>query len=96
VKQLQGDTPQHKVVVQSLLVLPRGFDLDLTYRYVSAIPDQGVDAYSTGDARLAKRIARSIELSAVGQNLFQPHHPEYGLVGVRRSAFLRLEWSAGR
>jgi iron complex outermembrane receptor protein len=96
VKQLQGDTPQHKVVVQSLLALPRGFDLDLTYRYVSAIPDQGVDAYATGDARLAKRITRSIDLSAVGQNLFQPHHPEYGLVGIRRSAFLRLEWSAGR
>jgi iron complex outermembrane receptor protein len=97
VGQLEGDTPQHKIVVQSLFTLPQGFDLDLTYRYVSAIPDQKVQAYSTGDIRFSKRITRQIELSANGLNLFQPHHPEYGglpgpLVEIRRSGYLKLTW----
>jgi iron complex outermembrane recepter protein len=97
VNQLQGDTPSHKVVVQSFFTLPRAFNVDLTYRYVSAIPDQKVLAYSTGDIRVAKRISPALELSAVGQNLFQPHHPEYGglpgaIVEIRRSAYLKLTW----
>lgn len=98
VNQLQGDTPRHKVVIQSFFTLPGAFDLDLTYRYVSAIPDQKVGSYSTGDVRLAKRIGRGIELSIVGQNLFQPHHAEYGglpggLIEVRRAAYLKLMWT---
>jgi iron complex outermembrane receptor protein len=98
VKQLQGDSPQHKVVAQSYFTLPRGFDFSFTYRYVGAVPDQNVRAYSTADARVAKRITREIELSAVGQNLFQPHHAEYGglpfgLVGIRRAVYLKLLWT---
>jgi hypothetical protein len=37
VRQLEGDSPRHKVVVQSLLNLPGDFVIDLTYRYVSAV-----------------------------------------------------------
>src|SRR5262249_29530957 len=98
VGQLEGDSPQHKVVIQSFFMLPRSVELDLTYRYVSSLPDQKVPAYSTGDIRFARRIAREIEFFVVGQNLFQPHHPEYGglpfaQVDVRRSAYLKLLWS---
>jgi iron complex outermembrane recepter protein len=98
VHQLEGDSPQHKVVVQSLFSLPRAFDLDLTYRYVSALPDQSVAAYSTGDVRIAKRITPEIELSVVGENLLQPHHAEYGglpggPVEIRRSAYLEFLWT---
>ena len=78
VTQLEGDSPRHKVVIQSFLALPQAFDLDLTYRYVSAIPNQNVRSYSTGDVRLARKITPEFELSVVGQNLFQPHHREYG------------------
>jgi iron complex outermembrane receptor protein len=100
IAQLQGDSPRHKVVMQSLMTLPRAFELDLTYRYVSDLPgsDQKVPAYSTGDVRIAKWISRHVELSLVGRNLFQPHHPEYagdpgGLVVIRRSAYLKLTWT---
>ena len=100
VGQLQGDSPEHKVVVQSFLTLPGALGLSLTYRYVGALTgsDQKVPAYSTGDVRIARRIARGVELSLVGQNLFQPRHAEYGgdpggLVGIRRSAYLKLTWT---
>jgi iron complex outermembrane recepter protein len=97
VRQLEGDSPQHKIVVQSLAALPRGWEFDLTFRYVSAIPDQLVTAYSTADVRLAKRIVWGLEFSVNGRNLFQPYHAEYGgdpggLVGVSRSAFVKLTW----
>ena len=96
--QLEGDTPQHKVVIQSFFTLPHSINLDLTYRYVSAIPDQKVPSYSTGDIQIGKRIGQSVVLSAMGRNLFQPHHPEYGglpggLVEIRRSAYLKLTWT---
>ncbi|HWC96697.1 MAG TPA: TonB-dependent receptor [Candidatus Sulfopaludibacter sp.] len=93
VKQLQGDTPQHKVVVQSIFTLPHAVNFDFTYRYVSALPDINVRAYSTGDARISRRLGRNVELSLVGQDLFQPEHPEYGSIGIRRSAYLRLLWT---
>ena len=100
VGQLEGDSPRHKVVLRLLFNLPRQLDLDLTYRYVSALPgrDQLVPAYSTGDVRMARRLSREFELSVVGQNLFQPHHAEYagdpgGLVGIRRSVYLKLMWT---
>jgi iron complex outermembrane receptor protein len=99
VAQLEGDSPRHKVVLQSFFRLAGQFGVSLTYRYVSALPgpDQKVPSYSTGDVRIARRIGRNIELSVVGQNLFQPRHAEYagdpgGLVGIRRSAYLKLAW----
>ncbi len=69
----------------------------MTYRYVSNLPDLKVAAYSTGDARIARRLTRTLELSLVGQNLFQPWHVEYAgdpgpLVGIRRSGYLKLTW----
>ncbi len=98
VRQLQGDSPQHKIVVQSSFSLPRNVDVDLTYRFVSSVPDQNVPAYSTGDARIGWRFARQFDLSLAGRNLLQPSHVEYGgdpglLVGVRRSFYVTLQWN---
>jgi iron complex outermembrane receptor protein len=83
--------------------------LDVDFRYVSslpgqtALPKQYVDAYETADARLGWKINPQFELSFVGRNLLQPHHPEFGtdpsanggvaFVGVRRSAYVKLTWT---
>jgi iron complex outermembrane receptor protein len=93
-----GSSPQHQAWIQSSLDLGKRFQLDLTYRYEGALPGQLVPAYSTGDARFAWRATRELEVSLVGQNLLQPFHPEFGgdpgpLVGIRRSAYLKLTWS---
>jgi iron complex outermembrane receptor protein len=93
-----GSSPQHEVTVQSALDLTKRFQLDLTYRFVSALPAQMVPAYSTGDARFGWRLGRQLDLSLVGENLFQPWHVESGgdpgpLIGIRRSVFLRMTWS---
>jgi iron complex outermembrane receptor protein len=93
-----GSSPQHEGWVQSSADLSKRLQLDLTYRYVAALPGEGVPAYSTGDARLGFRLGRQWDLSLVGRNLLQPHHFEAAgdpgpLVGIRRSAYLKLTWS---
>ncbi|SPF38466.1 TonB-dependent receptor, plug [Candidatus Sulfopaludibacter sp. SbA4] len=95
---IEGSSPQHQVAVQSAVDLSKSLQLDLGYRYVSALPGQKVPAYSTGDARFGWRIGRQFELSFVGRNLLQPSHAESGgdpgpLVGIKRSAYVRLTWS---
>ena len=93
---ISGASPQHQVSMQSALDLSKKLQLDLTYRYVGALPALAVPAYSTGDVRLGWRFSRQLELSLVGQNLFQPWHLEYGpppSIGIVRSAYARLTWS---
>jgi iron complex outermembrane receptor protein len=98
VGQLEGDSPAHKAVVQSMFNLPKGFEADLQWRYVSSVPNQRVPAYSTADIRVGRRLGRELELAVVGQNLLQPSHLEYGgnpgpLVRIRRSAYVKLTWT---
>jgi iron complex outermembrane recepter protein len=100
-----GSSPHHEIETQSLFNLPKRTEFDMTYRFVSALPAQTsvpagptVGAYSTGDARLAWHPAKGMEVSFVGQNLFQPKHPEFGgddgpLVGIRRSYYANLTWT---
>ncbi len=93
-----GSSPQTEVWIQSSLDISKSFQLDLTYRYVSILPAEGVPAYSTGDARVGWRLSRHLDLSLVGSNLFQPYHFESNgdpgpLIGIRRTAFLKLTWT---
>ena len=93
----EGSTPRHQVQVQSTFNLPAGFEFDQFYRYASALPAQKVNDYHTLDARLGWRTKWGVELSLVGQNLFQPRHVEWGtgdpsqsLVGIRRAVYGRI------
>jgi iron complex outermembrane receptor protein len=95
---LEGSSPRHEATVQSALDFGKRFELDLIFRYVSALPGQQVRAYSTGDARFGWRFNRELELSFVGRNLLQPSHDEYAgdpgpLVAIKRSAYVKLTWS---
>jgi len=97
-RSIEGSSPRHQVVIQSLLDLPGNLNLDLAYRYVSALPAPAVRAYSTADLRLGWRVAGQLDLSLVGQNLLQPHHAEFGgsigpLVGIKRSVYAKLTWT---
>lgn len=100
-----GSSPHHQVAVQSRFDLPGKIDFDMTYRFVSALPGESgtpnigsVGAYSTGDIHVGWHPHATVEVSFVGQNLFQPQHPEFGgddgpLVGIRRSYFGKITWT---
>ncbi len=94
---VEGSSPRHQVSVQSGFNLTKSLNLDLTYRYVSALRALVVKPYSTGDVRFAWKLGPSLEFSVVGQNLFQPDHFEFAsdpgpIVGVRRSVYGQITW----
>jgi iron complex outermembrane receptor protein len=92
-----GSSPSSHVGFQSLFNLPKHFELDVTYRYSSALPAQAVGAYSTADVRLGWHVGEGLDFSVVGQNLLQPSHEEFGgdpgpLVGIKRSIYGKITW----
>lgn len=96
-----GSSPHHQVVLEGRFNLPRGFEFDPAYRYVSSLPFQKVAAYKTADARLGWRPSHNWDLSVAGQNLLQPHHPEFGSyvftdplsVGIERDIYAKITWT---
>ena len=96
----EGSSPHHQIVIQSSIDLPKKLEFDQTFRYVSALPAERVGSYATGDLRFSWRAIPSMEFSVVGQNLFQPHHPESAgdpgpLVGMKRSVYAKITWHTG-
>jgi iron complex outermembrane receptor protein len=96
-------SPKHQVELQSMIDLPCKFQFDQTYRFISALPEQKVPAYQTADLHLSRPLGSNFEIEGVGQNLFQPHHYEWGtgdlsqpLVGIERAGYVRLSFHASK
>ncbi|HVV46442.1 MAG TPA: TonB-dependent receptor, partial [Bryobacteraceae bacterium] len=94
---IQGASPEHQVLIRSELDVSKKIQVDLTWRYVSALMAGPVPAYSTADARIGWRPSPWLELSVVGRNLLQPSHIEDAgdpgpLVGIERSGYAQLTW----
>jgi iron complex outermembrane recepter protein len=92
-----GSSPHHQITFEPVLTLPRGWELNQTYRYVSALPARAVPAYATLDARLAWRASPALEVAIVGQNLLQDRHVEFGhnpgpIVAIARAAYVSVTW----
>ncbi len=110
----QGHSPEHQVYVQSSWDLGREVKFDLMGRYVSRLtgfnpgnipgfPNE-IDQYIAVDTRLAWRPLKKWELSIVGQNLFDNHHPEFisspqgpllrtPVAEIRRSVYGMIKWN---
>jgi iron complex outermembrane recepter protein len=93
----EGSSPRNQVMIQSLVNLPRKFEFDQTYRYVSALPAQAVGSYQTMDARVGWHATKQLDFSVNGRNLLQPHFAQFGgdpggPVEVKRSVYANLVW----
>jgi len=88
----EGASPHNEATAQILFNLPKGFEFDPTYRYVSALPVLAVNSYQTADAHFGWHFAKQFELSMTGQNLLQPRHAESGPVLVKRSVYAQMTW----
>ena len=66
-------------------------------RHVDNLPVTTVPAYTAVDARYAWRVVDGVELSIVGQNLFDETHPGIGAFPGRsefeRSVFVQARWT---
>jgi iron complex outermembrane recepter protein len=94
---IEGSSPRNEATANSNIDFAKHFNFDLTYRYVGALPAEGIHSYSTADARLAWQFAKQFELSVIGQNLLQPHHYEAAgdpgpPVGIKRSVYGQITW----
>ncbi len=90
-----GSSPGNMVSSLSKIDLPWEIQLDTFFRYVDSLPAQRIAAYATFDVRLAKRLGKHLELSAVGQNLGDARHHEFGNgTALERSAYgqVRMWW----
>lgn len=71
-----GATPRNQFYIQSGWDLQHDVTFDLMFRYVDSLV-AGVERYFVGDVRLAWRPRKNLELSVVGQNLFDGRHYEF-------------------
>jgi iron complex outermembrane receptor protein len=87
-----GNDVKHHAILQSILNLPFGLNLDVSARYLTRIPKSFATAevprYFTFDSRLAWNI-RKLELAIVGQNLWRKKHTEFGVLGIPRSVYAK-------
>jgi iron complex outermembrane recepter protein len=87
------DSAHNMFALRSNINLPGRWEIDTNLRYVEGLPNQHVEGYSTLDVRLAKAVTEQLELAAVGQNLLQAHHSEFGGgTQVERGAFGQMRW----
>lgn len=72
--------PRHQFSIRSGFDLGKQLELDLWLRAIDRveyIDRTSIPGYVTMDVRLAWKPVKNLELSLVGQNLFQRRHPEY-------------------
>lgn len=87
----EGNDPEHQFSFQSIMDLPAHFQFDAAGRYVDRLPSPVVPSYFSFDIRLAWRY-RQMEVSLVGQNLYDAHHPEFGSREIPRSVYGKVTW----
>ena len=86
---IEGSTPRHQLGIRSSLDW-RDYQFDLQLRYqdeIRSIPairtGETIPRYTEMDIRIARRIGEHAEISLVGQNLLNSHHPEFGEPSAR-------------
>jgi iron complex outermembrane recepter protein len=94
----QGETfdPEHQFQIRSWLQLHRRVEFDVWVRHVGAVAGNArsfprVPSYVAVDARIGWS-RRGLELSIVGQNLFDDRHAEFGSREFRRAAHAKALW----
>jgi len=99
-KNTEGKSPEHQFSLRSMMDLPHNLQLDLWLFSVDDLESIDISGYTTLDARIGWRPLDNLELSIVGQNLFDAQHPEfvdtqfgYAHTEVQRSAYAKLVWS---
>ncbi len=73
----EGGSPENQISLRSTMDIRENVELDLWARYVDDLTGQSVGSYVTMNARLAWRPSKNLEVSLVGQNLFDESHPEF-------------------
>ena len=94
--QLSND-PDAQWTLRSSIGPWRNHEVDAMLRRVGELPNPIVPAYAAVDVRYGWRLRPDLELSLLGQNLFDRSHGEFNPVASRsefeRSVFVQARWS---
>jgi iron complex outermembrane receptor protein len=100
----ENSFPQNQFSLRTMMDFPHDISFDFALRYVDQIalpaPNTPVGSYLTADARLAWRVRKNLELSIVGQSLFQKQHAESSSTAILgnpqtqipRSVYAKITW----
>ena len=72
-----GNDPDYQLSLRSSMSLSEAVTFDWDMRYIPALPAPFIPAYVEANARLGFRLAKGLEFSIVGSNLFQDQHAEF-------------------
>lgn len=92
---IEGSNPEHQAFVRVGTNLFKHYELDVTLRYTDELPAQNVSSYTVADVRFAAHMKENLELSLVGQNLFEDHHFEQRTnlsTEVEQGVYAKLVW----
>jgi iron complex outermembrane recepter protein len=94
-----GMDPAHQFSLRSLLNLSSTVELDTSFRFVDQLPGLHVAAYQALDLRLGWHPRNDVEISLVGQNLFDSRHAEFSPERIQtvpteipRGFFAKVTW----
>lgn len=94
-----GSAPRQQWQGRSWIALPGRINVDLLLLHVGAIDTIEIPAYTRADLRVEFPLTRDFSLIAVGQNLIDPGHVEFGgeaeqVIATRqpRAARVQLVW----
>jgi iron complex outermembrane receptor protein len=81
--------PRHLFSLRGAFDISRTVELDAWLRYVGALPNPAVPAYTELNARAGWQVSPRLELALIGQDLLHGQHPEFGTSVPRRIEFER-------
>lgn len=73
-----GSFPRNLFSLHSAFDIGERSEFDVWVYYADSLPEQGVEAYTALDLRLAHRLDRGVSLELIGRNLLDPEHYEWG------------------
>jgi len=73
----ESDDPEHQLLMQTFMDLPRDLEFDATVRYVDRLHAPRVPSYIALDIQLAWRPTPHLEIALLGQNLLDERHLEF-------------------
>lgn len=100
-EELEDLWPRHIFSIRSRYAFPKNIYFDLRLRYVDKLKGFSIPSYLATDFRVDWHINKNLEVSIVGQNIFDPAHPEFGqsyalrnpIREVERNFFIKFLWS---
>jgi iron complex outermembrane receptor protein len=91
-----GNDPRHQWSARSIHSMAGRVELEAAVRHVGSLPQPAVPSYTAVDLRLAWQVRRSLELSAIVRNAFDPWHVEFRndpfTSEIPRSIAIGLRW----